>query len=140
MISCVVASVAEAELGGGFQAAQFAVQHRHTLQDLGYPQPPTTLRMDNTVALSIAEGKVNGKRSKSMDMRFFWIVDRVRRQQFNCLHIPGVWNIADFFTKPLPRDKFYQFYYYLAINMYTADDGSSSSIDTATTTVTMQQQ
>jgi hypothetical protein len=140
MISCVVASVAEAELGGGFQAAQLAVQHRNTLHDLGYPQPPTTLRMDNTVALSIAKGKVDGKRSKSMDMRFFWIVDRVRRQQFNCYHIPGEWNIADFFTKPLPRTKFYQFYYYLAINMDTADDGSASEIATATTTVTMQQQ
>ena len=41
MISCVVASVAEAELAGGFQSAQIGVQHRNTLQDFGYPQPHT---------------------------------------------------------------------------------------------------
>ena len=140
MIGSVLASVAEAELCGGFKVAQDAVQYRRIANDLGYPQPPTLLRMDNTVAIGLAQGTINAKRSKAMDMRFFWIVDRVRRQQFNCYHIPGEWNIADFFTKPLPRTKFYQFYYYLAINMDTADDGSASEIATATTTVTMQQQ
>jgi hypothetical protein len=41
--------------------------------DLGYPQPPTLLRMGNTVAIALAQGTINAKRSKSMDMRFFWI-------------------------------------------------------------------
>jgi hypothetical protein len=41
MISCVVASAAEAELATGFQQAQLAVRLRHTLHDLGYPQQPT---------------------------------------------------------------------------------------------------
>jgi hypothetical protein len=117
MMSCVVASIAKAELAGGFQAAQIGVQHRNTLEDLGYPQPVTSLRMDNTVALGIAEWKTNGKRSKSMDMRFFWLADRVHQGQFNPYHVPGQWNIADFFTKPLPRHKFNQFAQYLAINM-----------------------
>ncbi len=95
MISCVVASVAEAELAGGFQAAQAAVQLRRILHDLGYPQPPTLLRMDNTVALGLAQGSLNAKRSKSMDMRLFWLVDRVKQKQFIVDHIPGIWNIAD---------------------------------------------
>jgi hypothetical protein len=117
MISCVVASVAEAELAGGFQAAQISVQHRRILHDLGYPQPPTLLRMDNTVALGLAQGSLNKKRSKSMDMRFFWLIDRVAQKQFTVDHIPGIWNIADHFTKPLPKGKFYQFFQYLAVNM-----------------------
>ena len=117
MISCVVASVAEAELAGGFQAAQAAVQLRRILHDLGYPQPPTLLRMDNTVALGLAQGSLNAKRSKSMDMRLFWLVDRVKQKQFIVDHIPGIWNIADHFTKPLPKGKFYQFFPFLAVNM-----------------------
>jgi hypothetical protein len=117
MISCVVASVAEAELAGGFQAAQMAVQHRRILHDLGYPQPPTLLRMDNTVAIGLALGSLNAKRSKSMDMRFFWLTDRVAQKQFIVDHIPGIWNIADHFTKPLPKGKFYQFFPFLAVNM-----------------------
>jgi hypothetical protein len=138
MISCVVASVAEAELAGGFQAAQIGVQHRNTLEDLGYPQPATSLRMDNTVALGIAEGKTNGKRSKSMDMRFFWLADRVRRGQFRTSHVQGQWNIADFFTKPLPRHKFAQFAQYLTINMDEQDDLFRPCVDS--TTVTMRHQ
>jgi hypothetical protein len=117
MISCVVASVAEAELAGGFQAAQAAVQLRRILHDLGYPQSSTLLRMDNTVALGLAQGTLNAKRSKSMDMRFFWLVDRVKQKQFIVDHIPGIWNIADHFTKPLPKGKFYQFFRFLTVNM-----------------------
>ena len=117
MIGCVCASVAEAETAGGFQIAQAATHHRRILADLGYPQPPTLLRMDNTVALGLASGTINAKRSKSMDMRFFWLIDRVAQQQFYVDHIPGQWNIADPFTKPLPKAKFYHFFTYIVINM-----------------------
>jgi hypothetical protein len=119
MISCFVASAAEAELAGGFQIAQAAVHYRRILHDLGYPQPPTLLRMNNTVAISIATESINAKRSKSMDMRFFWITDRIKQGQVLVQHIPGEWNIAGHFTKPLPRAKFCQFLYYLIINMDT---------------------
>jgi hypothetical protein len=117
MIDCVCASVAEAEIAGGFQTAQTATHHRRILADLGYPQPPTLLRMDNTVALGLASGQMNAKRSKSMDMRFFWLVDRVEQRQFCVAHIPGIWNIADHFTKPLPKTKFYQFFPYIVVNL-----------------------
>ncbi len=109
MINCVVASAAEAELAGGFQAAQLAVHFRTILHDLGYPQPPSLLRMDNTVAIGIATEAINAKKSKSMDMRFFWIIDRVRQGKFVVKHIPGQWNIADHFTKPLPKSTFCNF-------------------------------
>jgi hypothetical protein len=121
MINSVVSSVAEAELAGAFNAAQAAVPLRRTLHDLGYPQPATLLRIDNTVAIQLANATINAKRSKAMDMRFFWIVDRIRQGQFKTLHIPGVWNLADFFTKPLPKNKFYQFLVYLVVNLDNED-------------------
>jgi hypothetical protein len=117
MIDCVCASVAEAETAGGFRAAQTATSHRRIASDLGYPQPATVLRLDNTVAIGIASGSMNAKRSKSMDMRFFWLVDRVQQGQFIVSHVPGIWNIADHFTKPLPKAKFYQFIQYLIVNL-----------------------
>ncbi len=68
IISCVVASVAEAELGAAFlKAAEF----RNTLHELGYPQLPTTIMIDNTVAEGLAADTINAKRSKSMDVRLF---------------------------------------------------------------------
>ncbi len=125
MISCVCASVLEAELAGGFQAAQTATHHRRILSDLGYPQPATMLRMNNTIALV--------KRSKSMDMRFFWLVDRVEQQQFVVSHIAGIWNIADHFKKPLPKNKFDQFFHFLVVNM----DNEPKTTKQKTVTVTV---
>ncbi len=49
--------------------------------------------------------------------RFFWLVDRVEQQQLCVAHIPGIWNIADHFTKPLPKPKFYQFFPYIVVNL-----------------------
>ncbi len=82
-----------------------------------YPQPHTLLRIDNTVAIGLARGSINAKRSKSMAMRFFWLADRVKQNHFIVDHIPGIWNVADHFTKPLPKGKFYHFFQYLAVNM-----------------------
>jgi hypothetical protein len=128
MISCVVASVAETELAGGFQIAQAAVHFR---SDLGYPQPPTLLRMDNTVAIGIATESINAKRSKSMDVRFFWVIDRVRRAQFVVKHVSRQWNIANHFTKPLPKAKFL-FIHYLVVNMDNETAGNQRKIKTIT--------
>jgi hypothetical protein len=136
MIGCVVASVAEAELAGGFRAAQNAVPHRRTLHDLGYPQQATLLRMDNTVAIGLAEARINAKRSKTMDMRFFWLVDRIRQGQFTSAHIRGEWNLADFFTKALPKSKFHQFLAYLIVNL----DNEDVDVKLKSKTITFQKE
>jgi hypothetical protein len=92
------------------------VRLRNTLHDFGYPQQPTLLLIDNTVAIGLANDSINKKRSKSMDMRFFWLRDRVQQKQFVVEHIPGQFNIADFFTKALPKTKYDQFHQYLVVN------------------------
>jgi hypothetical protein len=117
IISCVVTSAAEAELGAAFQNAQKGAQFRNTLTELGYPQQPTIISVDNTVAEGLASDTINAKRSKSMDVRFFWLRDRVKKFQFAMKHLPGRWNISDFFTKPLPRDKFEQFVPYIVVEI-----------------------
>ena len=92
-------SAAEAELGAAFQNAQKGAQFRNTLIELGYPQQPTPILVDNTVAEGLASDTINAKRSKSMDVRFFWLRDRVKKAQFYMQHLKGKYNIADFFTK-----------------------------------------
>ncbi len=59
-----------------------------------------------------------------MDMRFFWLLDRVAQLQFAVAHIAGVWNIADHFTKPLPKSKFYQFLPYNSKSNFTNNEMS----------------
>jgi hypothetical protein len=77
--------------------------------------------MDNSVAVALATGNINAKRSKTMDMRFFWLVDRVKQGHFTVEHIPGIWNIADHFTKALPRAKFYQLLPFITVNIDSED-------------------
>ena len=57
-----------------------------------------------------------------MDMRFFWLRDRVKQQQFVVEHIPGQYNVADFFTKALPKFKFDQFHRYLVVDRNSLEE------------------
>ena len=95
------ASAAEAEYAALFAAMQIACALRSTLINFEYPQPPTPIFIDNLCALGLATRTVRPKRSKSIDMRFDWIRDRVSQGLFSVHHTPGLFNIADFYTKPL---------------------------------------
>jgi hypothetical protein len=97
-----MASAAEAEVGGLFINGQTACPLRNTLQELGHAQPPTVIVTDNACAKGIADDTVKQKRSKAIDMRFYWIRDRVNQKQFTILWKRGADNLADYFTKHHP--------------------------------------
>ncbi len=50
-----------------------------------------------------------------MDMRFFWLRGRVQQKKIVVEHIPGQYNIADFFAKALPKTKYDQFHRYIVV-------------------------
>jgi hypothetical protein len=98
----VMSSAAEAELGGLFLNVKTACSLRITLAEMGHPQPPTPVQTDNSTAAGIANDTVKQKRSKAIDMRFYWIRDRVRQGQFHIYWKAGRHNKADYFTKHHP--------------------------------------
>ena len=98
----VMSSATEAELGALFHNGKAAALIRTTLEELGHPKPPTPLQTDNTTAIGIASNNIKQKRSKAMDMRFYWIQDRVCQGQFHIYWKPGKANKADYFTKHHP--------------------------------------
>ena len=100
----VVASASESELAGLFYNAQEATPSVTTLEELGHPQPPTPLKTDNATASGIATKTVKQRRSKSMDMRFHWIRDRVKQGKFHVYWEKGEHNLADYFTKHHPAE------------------------------------
>jgi hypothetical protein len=102
IIDVVVASAAEAELAAIFINAQCAVATRNTLLDLGYPQPTTAIVTDNTTAAGVATQTLRQKRSKAMDMRWYWIQDRIEQRQYDVIWAPGSVNKADYFSKTHP--------------------------------------
>ena len=98
----VVASAAEAETAGLFHNAQIAVPIRHILEALGHNQPPTPIKTDNSTAVGFTYNNINKKRSKSWDMRYYWLRDRQNQKQFDIYWDKGTRNNADYHTKHHP--------------------------------------
>ena len=116
VIQNVMASIGEAEYAAAFHTAQMAAGLRKTLSDLGYPQPPTFILVDNKVAHGIASNTIEPKRTKSIDMQYHWLRDRVQLQEFIVIWRKGMYNLADFFTKPLSV-KDHQFVMHLLVRV-----------------------
>ena len=64
---------AEAELGALFINAREAVPMCHLLIEMGRPQPPTPIQVDNTTALGVVKQTIQPKQTKAMDMFFHWL-------------------------------------------------------------------
>ena len=99
IMSVVLSSATEAELGALFYNGKEAAMLRTTLHDMGHPQPATPIQTDNACAAGITNLTVKQRCSKAMDMRFYWIKDRVKQGQFLVHWRRGTDNLADYFTK-----------------------------------------
>ena len=99
VLRIVVCSAAEAELGALFLNIKEGKVLRMTLEELGHPQPATPVHCDNSTATGIANDSVKKQRSRSMEMRFFWVTDQVKNGSFRVLWHPGKENLADYYTK-----------------------------------------
>jgi hypothetical protein len=95
----VMSSAAEAEIGTVFINAKEGAVLRTTLDELGHKQPTTPMETENTYATGYINGTIKQKRTKAMDIRFYWIKDRVKQGQFNVYWGPGFQNLADYFIK-----------------------------------------
>ena len=102
IIDAVMSSAQEAETAAGFLTAKELVPVRQTLIEMGHPQGPTPLQFDNKCATGIMNDTVRQKRSKAMDMRHYWLRDRVRQNQFHVYWKPGTYNLGDYPTKHHP--------------------------------------
>jgi hypothetical protein len=99
----VLSSTAEAELGALFHNSKEACPLCIALAEMGHPQPATPMATeDKSTASGIATDTVKQKRSNAIDMRFYWIRDRVCQDQFQINWSKGQSNCADFFSKHHP--------------------------------------
>ena len=99
IIKNVMSSASEAKIGALYMNAKLAVPMRTTLAELGHPQPPTPIQTDNSTANGIVNSTIRQNQSKAIDMRFYWLRDRVEQNQFLIYWAPRAINLADFFTK-----------------------------------------
>jgi hypothetical protein len=94
-----MSSAAEAELGALFLNAKEAIYIRRMLHEMGHPQPRTPIQTDNSTAEGVINNKIQPKRTKAMDMRFYWLRCQEAQNQFRFFWRPGGQNLADYWTK-----------------------------------------
>ena len=82
IIRHVMSSATEAELEALYIMAIEAVYIQIILEEMGHAQPPTPLQTDNAMAEAVTNGKVQPKRTKAMDMRLHYLLDRECQKQF----------------------------------------------------------
>ena len=69
---------------------------------MGHPQPPTPIQTDNSNTAGISNNTVKMRKSKAMDMRFYWVQDRVDQKHYIVYWRPGSLNLGDYFTNHFP--------------------------------------
>jgi len=99
ILKLVAASAAEAELGALFLNAQQAKILRLTLIELGHPQPATPIHIDNTTTVGIVNNTIKRQKSRSMEMRYMWLLDKAAQDLFKFQHHPGQENLGDYPSK-----------------------------------------
>ena len=108
VIKTVCASAVESEYGAAFMAGQKGYFLRNAFEALGHPQKATTFYGDNNITIGIATDNVKVKRSRAVNKEFHWFRDQIRLGNFEAIWIPTDDNLADYFTKALPRTRHYQ--------------------------------
>ena len=102
----VALSSCEAEYMAQADAAQEAVHIKSLLAELGFPQDPIPVMVDNQGAKALAENDMVSQRSKHIAVKHHFVRACVKEQQLVLQWIPSEENRADIFTKPLGRVKF----------------------------------
>ena len=99
LIKNACSSAAEAEIAALLMNATHAIPLVNTPNESGHKQPPTPIWTDNSTACGMLNDELNQNRSKAMDMRFCWLRDRIRWNQFCLKWAPGATNLADCHAK-----------------------------------------
>ena len=95
----IMASAAETEIAAAFINSQEVMPIRYAVEFLGHKQPRTPMQVDNTTAVGFTNNTIKQKKSKAIEMRFYWLRDRESQDQFSIYWHQGVHNMGDYFTK-----------------------------------------
>jgi len=105
--STVALSTAEAETISGVEAVKQVIHLRLFLQELGQEQRgPSIVYEDNNAAISLAHGKEQSKRAKHYQLKVHFLNEQYAKGIFAYEKVDTNEQLADAFTKALPRDAF----------------------------------
>ena len=104
-------SSTEAELVAADDTLSHLLQTKYFLEAQGYPSDQTILYQDNTSAISLERNgrSSSGKQTRHINIRCYFIKDRIDSGDLEVQHCPTDDLIADYMSKPLQGAKFYRF-------------------------------
>uniref|UniRef100_A0A0V0HRA1 Putative ovule protein n=1 Tax=Solanum chacoense TaxID=4108 RepID=A0A0V0HRA1_SOLCH len=103
-------SSAEAEYRGVANVVSESCWIRNLLLELHCPIKKATLvYCDNVSAIYLSGNPVQHQRTKHIEMDIHFVREKVARGEVRVLHVPSRYQIADIFTKGLPRVLFEEF-------------------------------
>jgi hypothetical protein len=103
--SVVTLSTTEAEYIAATTAGTEVIWLRALLEEMGLDtMEPSCIHMDNQSAMSVAKNPEHHGRMKHLDLRYFWLRDKVAEQAISVDYVPTNEMTADLLTKALPRD------------------------------------
>jgi hypothetical protein len=84
---------------------------RYFIEEQGYGVQASILNQDNLSAILLEKnGKASsGKRTKHINVQYFFIKDRIGSGEITVKHCPATEMLADHFTKPLQGTMFRKF-------------------------------
>ncbi len=106
-----VKSSTEAELVGASDYLSYPIWAKKFLEAQGYPLEENIFYQDNESAIRFEKNgrKSCGQNSRHIDIRYFFIKDRIDIENIDVQHCPTEQMLADFFTKPLQGSLFRKF-------------------------------
>jgi hypothetical protein len=104
-------SSTEAETVGASDYLPNAIWIKMFMEAQGYHISSSILEQDNESAIKLAKnGRTSaGPKSRHINIRYFWLKDRIKSGDIVIRHCPTHQMLADFFTKPLQGQLFHRF-------------------------------
>ena len=113
--ACVALSTTEAEyIAAGSCCAQI-LWIKQQLEDFGLKINKVPILCDNTSAINMTKNQVQHSRTKHIKIRHHFIRDHINNGDYEIKFISIESQLADIFTKPLSKDRFYSLKYELGI-------------------------
>ena len=99
----VLASAMEAELEDIFVNCQRGAELRMALIEMGHAQPPIPAVTESATYDVFFNDNIYQRRSRSIDIYFYWVRDRVRQGQFLVYWMAEEHNLEDYFYQAPPH-------------------------------------
>jgi hypothetical protein len=103
----VVKSSCEAETVAASDYGSRPIWTRNFLREQGYDVGSAKIEQDNQSTMaSFKKGYSTSDRTRHINIRYFWLTDRVKNGELNIEYVPTEFMLADILTKPLQGEHF----------------------------------